>query len=70
MKSNVNIDNRIFIYAFFGVLLFIAAMGFIIANMAEVATIEFSYPLAGILGIPSISLLYKAIKGDRRRFRI
>ena len=69
MKPNINIDNRIFIYAFTGVLLLIAAMGFIISNMAQITAIELSYPVAGVLGIPSISLLYKAIKKDRDRFR-
>lgn len=69
MKPAVNIDNRIFLYALIGVVLLIGAIGFIVANMADAATFRLSYPLAGVLGIPSLSLLYAAFKKDRYRFR-
>ena len=61
-------ENNIFSYAFIGVLLFIAAGAFTLANISNIITFELSYTgVAMALTIAATSLLYKAIKRDRER---
>lgn len=70
MKPDVTTDNSIFIYTMAGVLLFIAAFGFTLANFSSIAMLRLSYTfIAFILGGSSVALLYKAIKQDKDRLR-
>lgn len=67
MEQNTNTDNKIYISAFAGVLLFIAAMAF--ANLS-IKTTELQYTITtALLGISSLSLLYKAIKNDPSKLK-
>jgi len=70
MKPEVTTDNRIFIYAFAGVIFFIAALGFVLNNFSGILTLQLSNVIvAGLLDVASLSLLYKAIKNDKERLR-
>lgn len=66
MKTQENNSNSIFTYTFTGALLFIGAIA---CMLAGIPTIELSYSIGAILGISSLSLLYKAVKEDRERLR-
>jgi hypothetical protein len=68
MEQNITTDNKLFIYAFTGVLLLIAAMAFALTNFSHIAMFERSSSLiVGILSFSAFSLLFKAIKNDRNR---
>lgn len=68
MKTTMNINNTIFVYAFVGVVLFIATLAFTVANLPAIMALKLSsLIIAGMLGFASISLLTKAIKADKRR---
>jgi type IV secretory pathway TrbL component len=69
MKASVKSENHIFLFAFLGALLFIAAIGFIIANFANMATSQLNLSGAIINGCSSLFFLYKAIKKDRKRIK-
>ena len=70
MKTSVNIDNSIFLYALTGALLFISSLAFILAYSSDIAMFELSYTImAFILFASSVSFLYKAIKNDKARQR-
>ena len=71
METNGNTNNTIFAYAFTGVLLFIAAVGFEIAGLLNATAAQLPYIApAFVLGSSSVWLLYKAIRHDRQyRFR-
>ncbi len=70
MKPEVTTDNRIFKYAFAGVIFFLAAVGFVMANVSASAMREASNIIvASLLGVASLSLLYVAIKNDKDRLR-
>jgi hypothetical protein len=67
-KQETNINNNIFIHAFTGAILFIAAMAFTVANLSSIAMFELSYVfIAAVLCTSSVSLLYTAIKNDKDR---
>ncbi len=66
MKQNGAINNRVFINALLGSLLFVLAFSFIITNFANIALFHFPYTLVSALLVSSsVSLLYRAIKDDR-----
>ena len=68
MEQNITTDNKLFIYAFTGVLLLIAAMAFLLTNFSHIAMLDLSSSLiAGTLSFTAFSLLFKAIKNDRHR---
>ena len=70
MDRNENINNSIFTFAFTGVLLFIAAIGFEIAGVLTSPAFQVPFTIIGlILGGSSLSLFYKAIKYDRYRLK-
>lgn len=69
MKASVKSENNIFLFAFLGALLFIAAIGFIIANFADMATQPLNLSGATINGCSSLFFLYKAVKKDKERTR-
>ena len=71
MKPNTpTTDTKIFQYAFIGVLLFIAAIGFTFANLSNIAMFELSSSLiVGTLAFSSFSLLFKAVKHDKDRLK-
>lgn len=64
MEQNmINNNNYIFRYTFSAVLLFIAALGFVIAYQAATIALELSITFMSLVFIAgAISLLYKAIK--------
>jgi hypothetical protein len=67
-ETSENSNNNIFTYAFIGVLLFIAALGFVLAYFPSIITLKLSYTvIAFTLAGASVSLLYKAIKYDKKR---
>ncbi len=66
MNGNTNINNRIFINALTGSLLFILAAVFTLSNLPQITTMQLSYTaVASVLGIASLSLLFKAIREDK-----
>ena len=66
MLQEINNDNRIFIYALSGALLFIGTLVFSITNAKQIANFELLYNIvAGLLTAVSVSLLYKAIKSEQ-----
>ena len=68
MKPTNTTDNKIFKYAFLGVVLLIAAAGFTLANLSNIAMLQLSSSIiVGTLGFSSFSLLFKAIKHDKDR---
>jgi hypothetical protein len=70
MSTSAPTDNKIFKYAFTGVILLIAAIGFTFANFSNVVMFELSSSvIVGTLGFSSFSLLYKAIKKDNDRLK-
>jgi hypothetical protein len=69
MKTSVENENSIFLSTILGALLFVAAIGVMISYVANITTQQASYPIAGALSIPSLILLYRAIKSDKRRAR-
>ncbi len=70
MKTNATSDNGIFINALMGSLLFILSIIFTVSNLSNIAMLKMSYTgIAFVLGVASVSLLYKAIKKDKERTR-
>ena len=70
MKPNGNVDNRIFLTALTGSLLFITAMAFILLHLSNIVMMQLSYTLvASILGMASVSLLYQAVRKDKERLK-
>lgn len=70
MNGNTNINNRIFINALTGSLLFILAAVFTLSNLPRIATMQLSYTaVASALGIAALSLLFKAIRADKNNER-
>jgi hypothetical protein len=68
MKHEVNNTNNIFSFALVGALLFVAALTYTLAFLSNIVMLELSYTMIAIvLAASSISLLYKAVKGDRNR---
>jgi hypothetical protein len=64
------VNNRIFKYAFLGVVLLIAALGFTVNHVSNISMLELSSTLvASTLSASSFSFLYKAIKSDKRSAR-
>ena len=69
MNGNTNINNRIFIHALTGSLLFVIAVVFTLLNLSQITT-QLSYTaVASLLGVASLSLLFKAIKEDKNNER-
>lgn len=66
MEQNmINNNNNIFRYAFSAVLLFAAALGFIIAYHSATVSAELSYTFISLaITTAAISLLSKAVKDD------
>ena len=70
MTPTVNTDNKIFSYAFIGVLLLIGAIVFTVANFSSIVMLRLSSSIIlGMLAIPAVSLLYKAVKKDQHRLK-
>ncbi len=70
IKNNSEVNNNIFKYAFIGVLLCIATFGFTLTNFANIAMHEApQVAIVTIMGLGSIAVLSKAIKGDKDRLR-
>lgn len=70
MKPTVITNNKIFIYAIAGVLFFIAALGYALTNLSNIVTFELSsFVIVSTLSFLSFSLLFKAIKNDKNRFK-
>jgi hypothetical protein len=70
MKPEVTTDNRVFKYAFAGVLFFIATVGFTLTHYPGIVSFSLAdVVVAGFLGIASLFLLYTAIKNDKDRLR-
>lgn len=68
-STNVTTDNSNFLFVLTGSVLFIAALGCVLANLL-VASPQVSYSvMATVLGITSLSMLYKVIRNDRIRLR-
>jgi len=68
MEQNMMNNNNIFRYVFSAVLLFIAALGFILAYQSPDVSAELTYTFIS-LGVTTaaISLLSKAVKDDTNR---
>jgi len=66
MEQNMmNNNNNVFRYAFSAVLLFIAALGFVIAYHSTIVSTELSYTFISLaVTTAAISLLSKAVKDD------
>ena len=70
IKNSSSVNNSIFKYAFIGVLLCIATFGFTLTNFADIAMHEVpQMTIVTLMGLGSIALLSKAIKGDKERLR-
>jgi bacteriorhodopsin len=70
MKTKTTTDNSIFLFAFFGSLLFIAAIVLVVANLMDIPHLQLSNTLLAVIpGVTSVSLLYKAIKEDKNRLK-
>lgn len=67
MEKNTAVDNKIFMNALIGSLLFIVAIVFFVANIPGMA-----FPttlIAGLLATASLSFLYRAVKREKTGFR-
>ena len=70
IKNSSSVNNSIFKYAFIGVLLCIATFGFTLTNFASIAMHQVpQMAIVTLMGLGSIALLSKAIKGDKERLR-
>lgn len=70
METNTPNYNRIFQYTVTGAILFILTIAFIVSNMSDFTKLNIPYAAtAVVLGVSSVSLLYKAIREDDPRMR-
>ncbi|MES2703611.1 MAG: hypothetical protein V4649_13290 [Bacteroidota bacterium] len=67
MKASNKNENNIFLFAFLGSLLAIAAIGFMIADFANMATSQVNFTGATLNGSFALLFLYRAVKGDKAR---
>ena len=70
MEKNTAVDNKIFMNALIGSLLFIVAIIFVVANIPGMALLQLPNTIvASVLASASFSFLYKAVKREKTGFR-
>ena len=70
MEKNTAVDNKIFMNALIGSLLFILAIVFVVANIPSIALFQLPNTIiACVLAMGSFSFLYKAVKSEKTGIR-